>query len=428
MKKILLIIWILFIAFLFSKNTPAQLKTKNFPQLEKLYDENRCFELAEEMKDYDERNDPELFFFRGAINNAFFKSQLSNQYLYRYISKTSKNKEKQQREAYSLLADNYQKMYQYRKAGKIYRQIINRFKSKLAVDEINDYANAARINEALSNVKGQSVAVESDSVIKKTNSEKGWKLPITANDFSVDLGIDTGANFSLLAKSLAQKLGVKMIDAQLNVDTINSSSIHPQLGVLPKMKIGNAVIRNIVFLVMDDKNLTFNDGFMLEGVIGFPVIAGLNEITLESNGDIFIPAKPTGAGKERMCLNGLNILFQATVRTQKLIFKLDTGAEVSDLYLPFFTVFEDEVKAKYKLRSVKISGIGGTEEVPAYMVKDFQLELDGKKAQIPEIRLFTKIFGDISRLFYGNIGQDLIKNFDEFTLNFDSMSIRAGGH
>jgi hypothetical protein len=124
-----------------------------------------------------------------------------------------------------------------------------------------------------------------------------------------------------------------------------------------------------------------------------------------------------------MCLDAKNILFQGEYQNKELTFMLDTGAERSVLYVPFLHDFEDEIKAKYSLRPEKFTGVGGSEEVPAYLVKDFAVSFSGKSERLPEIRLLTKALNDNGKYYYGNIGQDLIKRFQRMTLDFVSMRI-----
>jgi len=129
------------------------------------------------------------------------------------------------------------------------------------------------------------------------------------------------------------------------------------------------------------------------------------------------------ARPRNMCLDGKNILFQGEYENKMLTFMLDTGAERSQLYVPFLHDFAAEIKDKYSLRTEKFTGVGGTEEVPAYIIKDFAVRFSGQDARLPEIRLLTKALNDNSKFYYGNVGQDLIKRFRRMTLDFVSMHV-----
>jgi hypothetical protein len=124
-----------------------------------------------------------------------------------------------------------------------------------------------------------------------------------------------------------------------------------------------------------------------------------------------------------MCLDGLHPLIEGEYRNRRLIFAFDTGANRSDLYPPFYKAFEEEIKANSTSRVDKTTGAGGSREVPVYGVKNLEMKFSDKAAQFPELRVQTEYTNDKSRYFYGNIGQDLIKQFETMTLNLESMSI-----
>jgi hypothetical protein len=396
-------------------------QTDEILKLKQLYDRKQYFELRAAVENYHGKADARLLFFRGAIANIFYQPQASTKYLNQYIAQVGDKAWLS--DAYTLLADNFVKLYDYGKAADAYQTILNRFKQTLKPDEIKDYENVATLYNSLRVVPRQTVLIGKPGVLNKASAEHGWNVPVEANRQRVNLGLDTGANISLLAKSTADKLGVKMIDQSISFGSITSISVQPKLGFLPTMRIGSAMIHNAIFIVLDDQALTFPDGFMLKGVIGFPVIAGLRHISFNHDGTVSVSGNLSGAGRANMCLDSKNILFQGDYENQEFTFMLDTGAERSILYLPFLQEFATEIKTKYSLRTEKFTGVGGTEEVPAYIVKEFALKLSGKEARLPEIRLLTKALTDSGKFYYGNIGEDLIKRFQRMTLDFASMRI-----
>jgi predicted aspartyl protease len=371
---------------------------------------------------YGGRADARLIFFRGAAANVFNQPRTSIKYVRQYIARARAGDEWLS-DAYALLADDFIKMFDYGKAADAYRTILDRYKQRLKPDEIADYENSAALYGSLREVPRQRVIVGRGAQLNEPSSKVGWSVPVEANNQRVELGLDTGANVSLLAKSTAERLGVKMLDQSVSLGSITSIKLQPKLGFLPAMKLGGATIHNAIFVVLDDQALTFPDGFMLKGVIGFPVITGLGTVSFKSDGTVSAARRSARAGKPKMCLDAKNILFQGEYENKKLTFMLDTGAERSVLYVPFLQDFTAEVKDKYGLTNERFTGVGGTEEVPAYIVKDFKVSFSGKDARLPEIRLLTKALTDNGKFYYGNVGQDLIKRFRRMTLDFVSMNI-----
>jgi hypothetical protein len=93
------------------------------------------------------------------------------------------------------------------------------------------------------------------------------------------------------------------------------------------------------------------------------------------------------------------------------------------LYPPFFKAYEEEIKATGISQPEEIVGAGGSKEVPAYRVQNIIMTFSGKEARFPTVKVLTEETLDNSRYFYGNLGRDLIQQFEKMTLNFESMSI-----
>lgn len=391
-------------------------------ELRQLFDRKRYFELRDAVENYAGRPEAKLLFFRGAVANVFNRPPDSARYLEQYIARAGRDGEWLS-DAYTLLADDFVKTHDYGKAADAYRKVLDRFRQTLKPDEVKDYENAAALYGSLRGVPRQRVLLGRDARLNGPSKGAGWSVPVEAGGGRVTLGLDTGANISLLARSVAERLGVKMLGGSISMGSITSIKVRPGLGFLPRMKVGGATVHNAVFIVLDDEALTFPDGFKLEGVIGFPIIEGLGRIAFGGDGAVSVSRTPGRRGRPNMCLDGRDILFRGEYEGKELTFMLDTGAERSILYLPFLRDFEGEVKARYGMRDEKFTGVGGTEEVPAYIVKDFAVSFAGRGVRLPEVRLLTRVLTENGRYYYGNVGQDLIKRFRTMTLDFVSMNV-----
>ncbi|MBV8858047.1 MAG: retropepsin-like domain-containing protein [Acidobacteria bacterium] len=397
-------------------------QARDITKLKQLFDRKRYFELRDAVGNYNGRPEAKLLFFRGAVANAFNRPLDSARYLRRFIARAGRDGEWLS-DAYTLLADDFVKTYDYGKAADAYRTLLDRFRQTLKPDELKDYENAAALYNSLRGVPRQRVVLGRAARLNGPGAGAGWNVPVEAGGGRVTLGLDTGANISLLARSVAERLGVRMLGRSISVGSVTSIEVRPGLGLLPSMKVGGATVRNAVFIVLDDQALTFPDGFKLEGVIGFPVIEGLGRVSFGGDGSVSVSRTSPRGGRPNLCLDGRDILFRGVYEGKELTFTLDTGAERSVLYLPFLQEFEGEVKARYELRNEKFTGVGGTEEVPAYIVKDFAVSFAGKGVRLPEVRLLTRALTENGRHYYGNVGQDAIKRFRLMTLDFASMNV-----
>jgi hypothetical protein len=324
-----------------------------------------------------------------------------------------------------MLADNYVKTYQYRKAADAFKAIPARFARELDEEETEGIANGASLWGALADVPRQSVTLKGDSRIQTTKDKaRLTNLPVRINNQTVSLVFDTGANISTATESFAKQWNFKIIEASIDVSTITGKSVKARLGIAPPMEIGSVVVRNAVFLIFDDKDLYFPQvDYQINAILGFPVIEAFREFTIAKNGELFIPAKARSRGRQNMCLDELTPLVQATHRGRSLTFSFDTGAQSSSLNRPFYEAFEDEIKAKHTAQTGRIGGAGGSREVEMYRLPSFDINISGRDVRLPNVKVLTETGNKNSHFLHGNLGQDLIRQFERMTINFEAMSL-----
>jgi predicted aspartyl protease len=396
----------------------------SYPKLKEMYDGKRYFELRDALKSYRRNQSAELLFYRAVVSNKFNQLDSSINYLQRYIKLAEGGGHRSLlKESYEILADSYMKTYQYRKAAAAYNVLLRKFRAEL--DEPEGYENAFRLRNALSSVPPETITFDGASKIQSFRDKADLtNIALEINGQPISLAIDTGANLSIITSTYAGKLGLKIIDASIDVGGITGAKTKARVGVAEQVRIGKVTVHNVVFLVFEDQALYISPiPFQLNGLIGFPVIEAFREITFTRSGEIYIPATPGRGRVQNMCIDELNPIIEGRFEGRKLSFLLDTGANKSDLYPLFFKAYEKKIKAEYPLTSARRAGIGSTNEVPAYKAENLVLTFSGKKALFKEIKILTEYTDDDSHYFYGNLGQDLVGQFEKMTLNFNSMSI-----
>ena len=402
----------------------AQLTVTASPlrSLKELYDDKQYFELRDALKDPHSEASADLFFYRGTVGNKFNQLQSSITYFKEYLKRATEDKDSELLvECYEMLADDYLKTYQYQKAAEAYTVLLTKFAHNIDTERKSDFENSVRLCVALSKVPRETVIFHGGSVVKK--DQRGY-IPLEINNQKVSLTFDTGANLSVITSSFAEKLALKIINASIDVVAVAGNKVKARLAVARKIRIGNAIIRNVVFLVFDDKDLYISEAdFQINGLVGFPVIEALREITFVRDGNIYIPNAPSKGGEQNMCSDGLSLLIAGWFKDKRLIFALDTGASRSTLYPPFYQEYEDMIKTEYEKYNERVRGVGGYKEIKGYLAKNIVMKFSGRAARFAQIPILTERTTDISRHFYGNLGQDLIKQFEKMTLNFEAMSI-----
>jgi hypothetical protein len=392
--------------------------------LRALYDSKQFFALRDVLKSKrDDRSDESLFY-RGVVDNKFNNLKESIARLERYRGRAKdRPSDPLLKECYELLADGYLKTYRYGRAAETYRELLERFRGTLPAQEAASFENVARLWGALADAPAQTVSLKGDTRIAPVPGTFGLRVPVEANGQTITFLMDTGANLSTIAASVAQKLGVRVIDAPILVGSITGAKVEARPGVAPELKIGNATVRNAVFLVFDDKHLSFPNGFRIDGLVGFPVIAGLGEVTFARSGEVTIPARPTLRGEPNLFLDGLKPYVSVEYQGRPMTFAFDTGASNTDLYVPFFKAFESDITSRSTQEKHRFAGVGGGKEVNAYILKDVTFRIADKEARLTKAPVFTEVTHEDGKLFHGNLGQDVIRQFDRMTLNFRTMRL-----
>ena len=392
--------------------------------LENLYQNRQYFELRDALAKVKNDKSPEVLFYRGLIANRFNQPEKSIEYLQKFLRKGGESKNL--RAGYEALADNYSKTYEYGKSADTYKILIDRFSGKVTEEELNGYKNLFGLWNALAASPRQNISVAKNTEIKGTRDKaRLLNIPVEAAGQKLDFVFDTGANLSTMTVSTAQKLGLQIIESDVTVGSATDKSVKSKLAVAPELKIGDILVKNAVFLVLEDKAMYFQPiNYQINAIIGFPVIKSLGRVTLTRDDKIFVAAKNEKTPAEpNMLLEGLLPLAAGTYNGKRMLFSFDTGAVTSNLYHAFYEAEKEIILKQSAPEKVKFGGAGGYSEVTAHKLKDLDLEIGGKTARFPKITVLTESVNTWSRYYYGNLGQDLIKQFERMTLDFNAMRI-----
>jgi Aspartyl protease len=411
--------------FVFTVSIHFPTNSQSYQDIKLLYTQKQYFDLRDALRKYQADQSTSLNFYRGVVSNKFNRPSLSIKYLQQYLKQKRGHEDGLLKDCYEILADNYVKIHEYRMAAETYRVLLSKFSGQLDAEKVKEIQNDMMLFSALSEVPRQSVPVKGDTLLRTFRDKASLiNLPVEIGTQRVSWVFDTGANLSSVTVSCAKQVGLKIIDSSIEVGTSTDAKVKAKLGVAPEIKIGQVVIRNVVFLVFDDKDLFFPQiDYQINGIIGFPVITALGEITFTKNGDLIIPEKTHAYNEQNLCFDGLMPLISGAFRGKHLAFRFDSGADSSNLSYRFFKTYEDELKERYPLETRKFAGAGGAMEIKAYSLKNLTLEISGKRAEFAQIHVLTLPVGEMSHYTYGDLGQDLIGQFERMTLNFESMSV-----
>lgn len=246
--------------------------------------------------------------------------------------------------------------------------------------------------------------------------------------------VDTGANFSTITRSTAQRLGLKLSDGSTHVRGITGAESKLNLAIIPELRIGSAgraqagrrqaTVRNVAVLVLDDENLYIPPvKYQIHGIIGAPVLMALERITFFADDRFGVRQPvPDANAESNMMMDELTPLVEASTYSsgQPLLFSFDTGANRSAFYARYYNERRPEF-ARAKRTKRQYGGAGGVKVSDAYRLEDVPMEICGGRLTLPVVDVNTEPTKKIEPEFYGNLGQDILKPFRSLTIDFTAM-------
>ena len=181
--------------------------------------------------------------------------------------------------------------------------------------------------------------------------------------------------------------------------------------------------RNVSFLVLDNPQLweTLPEGH--RGVIGVPVILGLNTLHWSKAGtlEVGVPSQP---GPVNLAYVENKLTVAITIANRQAFFTLDTGATTTDLNNNFADSFSDLLRDA-KQETIQISGAGGVTHLEALILPELKVELAGQATTLRPATVSRQSNPGLGgKCCVGNLGDELITSTGAFTLDFSRMSFR----
>jgi hypothetical protein len=391
--------------------------------LERLYKDHRYFELRDAVELMKDLPAPEMEFYRGAADEVFNRLDSAVAHLRNYLEggAAAGLDRPLAQEAWALLRDAYRRAGQYRKSAEIRRFILERYGTGLDAGGKTNRGSGSVIWSALADVPPQTVEVLGASDIAMENRN----FPVRIKDRIFYFSYDTGASFSVLYQSVAEELGLALLGQGIKIQAATGKWVDARLAVVPEIRLGQAVIRNAVFLVLPDDFFPVRrvrDGVERRGFIGTPVLAALKEITETRDGRFIIPASPQPRPVQNMCFFGTMPITEVVHRGARLLFFVDTGASVTDLYPTFFRFYRGEIQSRTKPVPVRMRGVGDERTVRTHILDEFAFKAGGRDLALRKVMVHTQVTHSITDIFHGRIGLDVLTHFSRMTLNFESMS------
>lgn len=393
----------------------------------KLLENNEYFKLSEELLiEQKQLADERLLYYKMHCANVFDNGKESNEYADILLTKYKELlHDTIIVEILEVKSNNYIRNYQYKEAANMYHTILAQYGNILDSIKTDEYHNEQRLNRTLESVKPQHIHLQNDAEIPACrNKFRHLMVPVKCGSKTDEFIFDTGAGLSTIALSYATKMNLTIYESNIDVWSSTDITISSKLAVADTLYVGGIMFENVVFLVMPDDQLSFPSvNYEIHGIIGFPVIHQMGEIRMSKDGTIKIPKEPQNKKLNNMYLNGLKPIVKVISENDTLLFILDTGASSSELYKNYYERHKSNIQASGELKIAKRGGAGGIVDVQEYELQNFPYKIGSKSNVLPKISVVISESTSNNKGTDGNLGQDVISQFNEMILNFKYMYI-----
>jgi predicted aspartyl protease len=418
-------LWIIQLSFSFAQGKSAV--TENGPDQE--LKEFRIDDLEARLPNMEPG--PERDYFAGVLANRRGHIPESIQVLNRVLSSIRTSRPDRAAVALQALADDYIKSFQYGDAAQVYDDLLTNFSNHLKPEELKSTKDDAGLARILREAPAQTITWDGAVRLKtERNPLDSVNVALTVNGVQGPWLLDTGANLSVVSKSFAERLGLKFLPGVTQTQAGLTGIENPlRVALLPTLPMGGATLHNVVVMVLDDANLNISLGkqaYQINGIIGYPVFQALGTIAFLHDGEFEAGEEARAAGMgARMYMNHLTPIVECKVEGRDLPFSFDTGASSTDLLVRYYQQFHSASKG-WKRSKTMSAGAGGVVKRKIYIQPQVKLGIGDKTVTLERVPIHTSGTGtDIADL-YGNLGQDVVANFESFTMDFSTMTLSLG--
>lgn len=300
-----------------------------------------------------------------------------------------------------------------------YRQAMKDCRRAVVADPSGDTA-AARTLAVVTGMRDQPPIQAVGSA--KVELTKDVRILVGIGNQEVSAVVDTGGQISVMMQSMARKTGVRELGATLQVGT-TTAPVLAKLGLIERVRIGDATIMNIPVAILPDALLTFDDGKVrLPFLLGLYPLCAFGRVAWVDHGAALAIGSRVPAGRgtgARLLWHPLGIAVPLSGAGGTRIAQFDTGAEESYLFERGLDLLAPAERAAVEASQRGIGGIGGARKEKVQKIPVATLSLVGSPLVLRKVDVAPQIeSGEAARL-----GFDAVKRFAIVTIDFNQMRI-----
>jgi hypothetical protein len=203
-----------------------------------------------------------------------------------------------------------------------------------------------------------------------------------------------------------------------------------RVAIVDRLEIAGNVLRNVPFLIVADEALSFTlptGRYEIKAIVGLPVLRALGRVRIEAAGRFAVlgPAPAGEAGPQNMYGIADELYVDAALGGRPVALFLDTGANRTALTARYAAANAAAVAA-LATRSATSQGAGGARVQPVARWTEVPVAVGGRALVLPEISIALPVAGEAAPQLNGTLGQDVLRRFDSYTLDFIAMRLSLG--
>ena len=249
----------------------------------------------------------------------------------------------------------------------------------------------------------------------------GAHVPVAAGDYRDFAIADTGAQISVMMESVALAAHVRILGASSSVDT-TTTPVRGKIGIVPEVRIGGAVLRDLPVLVLPDHQLSIAGGRVrLPFILSLYALAEFGRVAWLDHGRVLAlgdAAPAPTADAVPMIWHPQGIAVPLDGRIGRRAAHLDSGANLSYLFNAGLPMLRAEEVQRLAPSHRRVGGVGGVVDEQGDQLPLATLSMAGRPLVLTDVDVVRDTEnGEVAR-----IGEDVLNRYAAAVLDFRTMT------
>ncbi len=308
---------------------------------------------------------------------------------------------------------------------------------KAAIEPIRTYAKQWAELAAFGRVNYLERAAEGDLHIPfrlvnlRSEKDDAQQIRFDAKfgEVAQEVVFDTGAGVNVVSDEAAERLGLKMLEVESEVQGIGGVQ-QGRYAVAERVELGNATLYNVPFYVISMRtgidSLDSRYMSQLQVTMGAELMRAMGEVHIDfEHNELFSPREEwltEESGRPNICATPSLYELECEINGERQIVNIDTGASSSNLSAQYFATHRDYVESEGLLDTLRSAGAGGVKIEQAYALRNVKIAIGDTEHTWDKLMCSTE--PDIV-WSAANVGMDCLATFSRVVINTRTMRLRV---